>query len=208
MSRRTCFCVTDGRSSPATAGCARVPTRRHRPADLRRRFAQRLVSYLHDYLIVAIGSTHSYFGHDDWARRAPGLKTLDDAVELRRRVLCAFEEAEAETDRLRQRTWLTFVVVGGGPTGVELAGALAEIARGTRAQAPPLGLPRVARLVGDPHHVPGWISQPNCGAVQLGVRVLTRRRHAQLIIGDEPPVPPVKEERAKTKESRTPRATA
>jgi NADH dehydrogenase len=83
----------------------------------------------YDALIVATGVTHSYFGHDDWPAHAPGLKTLDDALEIRRRVLLAFERAERETDRARQRALLTFAIVGGGPTGVELAGALAEVAR-------------------------------------------------------------------------------
>jgi NADH dehydrogenase len=83
----------------------------------------------YDALIVASGVTHSYFGRDDWRSRAPGLKTLDDALEIRRRVLLAFERAEREGDRTRQLEQLTFVIVGGGPTGVELAGALAEIAR-------------------------------------------------------------------------------
>jgi NADH dehydrogenase len=83
----------------------------------------------YDYLIVAAGATHAYFGHDDWLPYAPGLKTLEDALEMRRRVLLAFERAEREADPIRQRAFLTFVIVGGGPTGVELAGALAEIAR-------------------------------------------------------------------------------
>jgi NADH dehydrogenase len=85
----------------------------------------------YDHLIVATGATHSYFGHDDWSAHAPGLKTLTDALEIRRRVLLAFEEAEREDDPERRRQWLTLVVVGGGPTGVEMAGALAEIARHT-----------------------------------------------------------------------------
>jgi len=83
----------------------------------------------YDALIVAVGSQPSYFGHDEWARYAPALKTLDDALEIRRQVLLAFERAERERDRAAQRRLLTFVVVGGGPTGVELAGALAEISR-------------------------------------------------------------------------------
>src|SRR6476660_6237002 len=82
-----------------------------------------------DCLIVCAGAAHSYFGHPEWAARAPGLKTLDDALEIRREVLKAFEAAERETDAAAQRRLLTFVIVGGGPTGVELAGALAEIAR-------------------------------------------------------------------------------
>jgi NADH:ubiquinone reductase (H+-translocating) len=86
----------------------------------------------YDYLVVATGSTHSYFGNNKWAEHAPGLKTLEDAVEIRRRVLGAFEAAERCDDPEEQRAWLTFAVVGAGPTGVELAGALAEIARGTK----------------------------------------------------------------------------
>jgi NADH:ubiquinone reductase (H+-translocating) len=84
-----------------------------------------------DYLILAPGATHSYFGRDDWAAQAPGLKTLDDALAMRRRMLLAFEEAEREENADRRRHLLTFVLIGGGPTGVELAGALAEIARHT-----------------------------------------------------------------------------
>lgn len=84
-----------------------------------------------DYLIVATGVTHSYFGNDAWAQYAPGLKTLEDALEIRRRVLIAFEHAERVTDPIERAAWLTFAVVGGGPTGVELAGTLAEIARHT-----------------------------------------------------------------------------
>jgi NADH:ubiquinone reductase (H+-translocating) len=82
----------------------------------------------YDYLVVAASATNSYFGRDDWADAAPGLKDLDDAVEIRRRVLLAFEAAERETDAAVQRRHLTFVVIGGGPTGVELAGAIAELA--------------------------------------------------------------------------------
>src|SRR5688572_8296767 len=83
----------------------------------------------YDYLIVATGATHAYFGHDEWRRTAPGLKTLEDALEIRRRVLIAFERAEREKDPAGQAAELTFVVIGGGPTGVEMAGALAEISR-------------------------------------------------------------------------------
>src|SRR5262249_56081281 len=77
---------------------------------------------------VGRGGRASYFGHDEWEKFAPGLKDLDDAVEIRRRVLLAFEAAEKETDPERRRELMTFVVVGGGPTGVELAGAIAELA--------------------------------------------------------------------------------
>ena len=83
----------------------------------------------YDYLIIATGAAHAYFGHDDWRGTAPGLKTLEDALEIRRRVLMGFERAEREPDAARRRALLTFVVIGGGPTGVEMAGALAEMSR-------------------------------------------------------------------------------
>lgn len=83
----------------------------------------------YDYLVVATGVTHAYFGRDDWAPHAPGLKTVDDALEIRRRFLLAFETAEREADEAARRRLLTFVIVGAGPTGVELAGAMAEIVR-------------------------------------------------------------------------------
>jgi NADH dehydrogenase len=85
----------------------------------------------YDSLIVAAGAAHSYFGHDAWAPYAPGLKTVEDALEIRQRVLTAFEAAELETCPERRRAWLTFAVIGAGPTGVELAGQIAEIARDT-----------------------------------------------------------------------------
>jgi NADH dehydrogenase len=85
----------------------------------------------YDYLLLASGATHAYFGHDEWAQHAPGLKTLDDALHIRRRVLTAFERAEASDDETERAAWLHFAVVGGGPTGVELAGTLAEIAHKT-----------------------------------------------------------------------------
>jgi len=83
----------------------------------------------YDYLIVAAGARHAYFGHDEWERDAPGLKTIEDAVEIRRRLLFAFEQAERETYLTGRRTTLTVAVIGGGPTGVELAGAIADLAR-------------------------------------------------------------------------------
>jgi NADH dehydrogenase len=85
----------------------------------------------YDTLILATGATHAYFGHEDWAALAPGLKTIDDGLAIRSRVLCAFEAAEREDDPAARAQWITFVVVGAGPTGVELAGALSEIARET-----------------------------------------------------------------------------
>ncbi len=108
----------------------------------------------YDYLIVAAGAAHAYFGHDEWARFAPGLKTLDDALEIRRELLLAFEAAERETDPDVRRRLLTFVIVGGGPTGVELAGALAEIARHSLAEDFRSIHPQSARIVlleGSPH---------------------------------------------------------
>lgn len=84
-----------------------------------------------DYALVATGATHAYFGHDDWAKHAPGLKSLDDALDIRRRILSAFERAEASDDPEERKALLTFAIVGGGPTGVELAGTMAEIARHT-----------------------------------------------------------------------------
>jgi NADH dehydrogenase len=93
-----------------------------------RRLALRDGELSYDYLILAPGATHSYFGHPEWEALAPGLKTLDDAVRIRGRILLAFERAEREADPARRRALLTFVVVGGGPTGVELAGAIGEIA--------------------------------------------------------------------------------
>ena len=83
----------------------------------------------YDYLILAAGANHAYFGHDEWEPFAPGLKTLEEALDIRRRILLSFEEAEREADPARRKALMTFVVVGGGPTGVEMAGAIAEIAR-------------------------------------------------------------------------------
>ncbi|MEX1155449.1 NAD(P)/FAD-dependent oxidoreductase [Parvibaculum sp.] len=85
----------------------------------------------YDYLLVATGARHAYFGHDEWEPFAPGLKKIDDATEIRRRILLAFEKAETETDPEARRNLLTFVIVGGGPTGVEMAGAIIELARKT-----------------------------------------------------------------------------
>jgi NADH dehydrogenase len=90
------------------------------------------VSY--DTLLVATGARYNYFGHPEWEALAPGLKTIEDATEIRRRILSAFEAAERETDHARVRSWLTFVIVGGGPTGVELAGTLGELAQDTLRQ--------------------------------------------------------------------------
>jgi len=101
----------------------------------------------YDYLVVAAGATHAYFGHDDWRPNAPGLKTLEDALEIRRHILLAFENAEREPDPVKRVALLTFVIVGGGPTGVELAGALAEIARQSLARDFRHFDPRSARII-------------------------------------------------------------
>ena len=100
----------------------------------------------YDYLVVATGSTHAYFGHDAWEKNAPGLKTMNDALAIRRRVLSAFEAAEREPDVELRKQWLTFVIVGAGPTGVELAGTLAEIAHHTLPREFRIAHPRDARI--------------------------------------------------------------
>ncbi|MGH3667187.1 MAG: NAD(P)/FAD-dependent oxidoreductase, partial [Acidimicrobiia bacterium] len=132
----------------------------------------------YDYLILATGATHSYFGHDDWEEVAPGLKTLEDALLLRQRILAAFEEAERnpdDADRL-----LTFVVVGGGPTGVELAGALIEIAVHSLGKEFDVIDPTRARVLlveGAPHVLPAYPEDLSDSARRqletLGVEVLT-----------------------------------
>jgi NADH dehydrogenase len=111
----------------------------------------------YDYLVVATGATHAYFGHPEWAAVAPGLKTLDDALEIRRQILLAFEAAERESDPDARTRLLTFVIVGGGPTGVELAGALAEIARRTLREDFRSIQPESARIIlleGSPYVLP------------------------------------------------------
>ena len=134
------------------------------------------ISY--DYLIVATGATHSYFGHEEWSKRAPGLKTIEDALEIRRRVLVAYEAAERESDPERRRAWLTFLVVGAGPTGVELAGALGEIAHHTMARDFRHIDPARARIVlleGSPRVLPTYPDALSLKAVRqlerLGVEV-------------------------------------
>ena len=135
---------------------------------------------LYDYLIVASGATHAYFGHPEWAARAPGLKTLDDALEMRKQVLLAFEAAERETDPAAQKRLLTFVIIGAGPTGVELAGALAEIARQSLRDDFRNIHPELARIVlvdGSPHVLPTFPESLRKAArrslERLGVEVRT-----------------------------------
>jgi NADH:ubiquinone reductase (H+-translocating) len=100
-------------------------------ADRRRLLLEDGAELAYDTLVLATGARHAYFGHDEWEPYAPGLKTLEDATSIRRRILLAFEHAEREADEARRRAWLTFVIVGGGATGVELAGAIAELAHVT-----------------------------------------------------------------------------
>jgi NADH dehydrogenase len=114
-------------------------------AAKRVRLADGEIAY--DHLILAAGAGHSYFGKDQWEAHAPGLKTLEDALEIRRRVLLAFEKAEREEDAEARRSWLTFVVIGAGPTGVEMAGALADVARHTLVRDFRRIDPRAARII-------------------------------------------------------------
>lgn len=134
----------------------------------------------YDNLILATGSSHSYFGHDQWEKYAPGLKTIEDATEMRRRIFTAFEQAERETDPERRHAALTFVVVGGGPTGVELAGALAEIAHHTLMHDFRHIDPKDARILlveGAPHilaHYPTDLSTQAVKKIEgLGIEVRT-----------------------------------
>ena len=134
----------------------------------------------YDYLLLATGATHSYFGHDDWAPHAPGLKSLQDALEIRRKMLIAFEAAEREAGDRAKREWVTFVIVGGGPTGVELAGALADIARRSRPEDFRRFDPRSARVIlveGLPRILPAMLEKLSQRAKdqlqKLGVEVRT-----------------------------------
>lgn len=137
-----------------------------------------------DYLLLATGGRTSYFGHDDWAKFAPGLKNLDDAIEIRRRVLLAFEAAERETDPNRRCELLRFVVVGGGPTGVELAGAIAELARHVLARDFRSINPRSAEILlieAGPRILPSFPPDLAASAVrQLAALGVTTRVNAQV----------------------------
>jgi NADH dehydrogenase len=151
----------------------------------------------YDYLIVAAGATHSYFGHDHWSQAAPGLKTLDDALAIRRRLLLAFEEAEREPNPVYQRRLLTFVLIGGGPTGVEMAGALGEIARqvmSTEFDAVDPAIARIILIEAGPSILPAFPDTLRESArralVRLGVEVrlgkaVTKVEEGAVWIGDE-----------------------
>jgi NADH:ubiquinone reductase (H+-translocating) len=141
----------------------------------------------YDYLLLACGATHAYFGHDEWEEHAPGLKTIEQATEIRRRVLTAYERAEVEQDPETRRRLLTFVVVGGGPTGVELAGALGELSRHTlgrdfRRIDP--GSTRVLLIEGGERILPSFDPELSRKAArsleQLGVTVWTNTRVTEI----------------------------
>src|SRR5213596_705609 len=137
----------------------------------------------YDYLILATGARHSYFGHDEWEKLAPGLKSLEDAIELRRRILMAFEYAEKTTDEAARKAAMNFVIIGGGPTGVEMAGAIAEISRYTLAKDSRHIDPSQARVIlieGEPRllaaYPPDLSESARKQLVELGVDVRTEAR--------------------------------
>ena len=137
-------------------------------------------SFPFDFLIVATGATHSYFGHNDWAAFAPGLKRIEDATRIRRSILDAFEQAELARDENERRRFLTFVIVGGGPTGVEMAGAIAEVARQTLARDFRQIDPRTSRIVlieAGPRILPAFSERHSAYArdtlTAMGVDVMT-----------------------------------
>ncbi len=141
----------------------------------------------YDYLILATGARHSYFGHDEWEKLAPGLKSLEDAIELRRRILLAFEYAEKITDEAARRAALNFVIIGGGPTGVEMAGAIAEISRHTLAKDFRHINPSEARVIlieGEPRLLAAYPEDLSASARKqledLGVEVRTGARATKL----------------------------
>jgi NADH dehydrogenase len=137
----------------------------------------------YDDLIIATGATHHYFGNDQWAELAPGLKTVENATEIRSRLLTAYEKAEREPDLEKRRAWLNFVIVGGGPTGVELAGALGEIANDTLRHDFRHINPRESQIVlveGEPRVLPGFPPDLSAKAekqlIELGVLTRTSAR--------------------------------
>lgn len=150
----------------------------------------------YDFLVLATGAIHSYFGHDEWAKTAPGLKTIDDALLIRRQLLLAFERAELCEDERERRQLLTFVVVGGGPTGVEMAGAIAEVARHTLREEfrrIDTGAARVVLIEAGPRILPSFPERLSKYAervlARMGVEVLTNSavtecRPKEVVIGD------------------------
>src|SRR5216110_939008 len=141
----------------------------------------------YDFLIVATGARHSYFGHNEWEKLAPGLKSLEDAIELRRRILMAFEYAEEITDEAARRAAMNFVIIGGGPTGVEMAGAIAEISRHTLAKDFRHIDPSQARIIlieGEPRLLAAYPEDLSASAkkqlMDLGVEVRTSSRATNL----------------------------
>jgi len=149
--------------------------------DLQNNLLQTSVGEItYDYLILAAGAQTNYFGHNDWPKHAVGLKDIDDALEIRRRVLVAFEDAESEKDKLKQQQLLTFVVIGGGPTGVELAGSLAELARHSLVRDFRHITPSSARVIlleGLPRVLPPFVEELSAKAAEqlknIGVEVRT-----------------------------------
>src|SRR5437763_8749999 len=146
----------------------------------------------YDYLIIATGARHSYFGHNEWEKLAPGLKSLEDAVELRRRILLAFESAEKSPDEATRRAAMNFVIIGGGPTGVEMAGAIAEISRHTLAKDFRHIDPSQARVIlieGEPRLLADYPEDLSASAkkqlMDLGVEVRTSSRAKKLNEADE-----------------------
>jgi NADH dehydrogenase len=141
------------------------------------------LSLPYDFLIFATGATHSYFGHDEWAGAAPGLKQIEDATRIRRRLLAAFERAELSDDEAQRKCLLTFVIVGGGPTGVELAGAIAEVARHALARDFRRIDPRASRVIlieAGPRILPSFpehlATYAHRSLTQMGVEIMTATR--------------------------------
>jgi NADH dehydrogenase len=190
--------ATGGLSPGEIASPLRVVLRKHRNTDVllgevvdldveNRRVILRDGEAPYDDLVIATGATHHYFGNDQWEALAPGLKTIENATEIRSRLLLAFERAEREPDVEQRRAWLNFVIVGGGPTGVELAGALGEIANDTLRLDFRHINPSEAQIVlieGEPRVLPGFPADLSRKAerqlISLGVRPRTSARVTQI----------------------------
>jgi len=190
--------ATGGLSPGEIASPLRVVLRDHRNTQVllgevvdldvvNRRVIMRDGEVSYDTLVVATGATHHYFGNDQWEALAPGLKTIENATEIRSRLLLAFERAEREQNAEERRAWLNFVIVGGGPTGVELAGALGEIANDTLRHDFRHINPREAAIMlveGEPRVLPGFPEDLSAKAerqlIALGVRTRTSARVTQI----------------------------